>query len=168
MSFHLIETPVLKVTKVRLSSLVLENKAFWGTIFSVSGSDCKAVFPVHPIFHCNWSPKKQSKATLPNKTTSYNHQFNCFLTWKIINRGGHCLHANSTNKLHNSAKTHQTLQQPHPPGIYRGYPKWHDMTWHPARHKPPSIWGRHWALKERDRSRYKTSANLHSRTKHSL
>ena len=46
------------------------------------------------------------------------------LTGDIINRVGHCLHEQSTNKLQNSAKTHQTLQQPHPPGVQPGYPKY--------------------------------------------
>ena len=39
---------------------------------------------------------------------------NCLLTCGIINR---VVHANSTKKVHNSAKTHQTLKQPHPHGI---------------------------------------------------
>ena len=67
--------------------------------------------------------QKQSKPTLLNKTRSYNHQFNCLLTWNTINRVSHCLHANSTKKLHKSSKTHQTLKHPHPPGIWPGYPK---------------------------------------------
>ena len=39
-----------------------------------------------------------------NKNKSYDHQFNCLLTRNIVNRVGHCLHANSTKKLHKSAK----------------------------------------------------------------
>ena len=46
-----------------------------------------------------------------NKNKSYDHQFNCLLTRNIVNRVGHCLHANSTKKLHKSAK------------IEPGYPK---------------------------------------------
>ena len=61
--------------------------------------------------------QKQSKPTLLNKTKSYNHQFRCLLTRNILNRVGHCLHANSTNKLYKSAKTQQNLQQLHLPEI---------------------------------------------------
>ena len=68
-----------------------------------------------PHFSLQLVSQKQSKPTLLNTTKSHNHQFDYLLTWNIINRVGHCLHANRTNKLHDGAKTHQTLQQPHPP-----------------------------------------------------
>ena len=41
-------------------------------------------------------------------------------------------------------------------------------TWHQVRHNPSLIWGRHWALKDRRKPRYKNLANPHSSTKHSL
>ena len=62
--------------------------------------------------------QKQSKPTLLNKTKSYNHRFNCLLTWNIICLVGHCLQ-NSTKKLHNKSVFTTTP----PPGIQPGYPK---------------------------------------------
>ena len=179
MSFHLIESFILKLTKVKLSSLVSKIRHFirdnfqscwrhrllshfpssphfslqlrgWSRIFWGGGAlvSCSTSTPVNHIVQffflqntgCIRKPQvisggggtpctlpldpplqlvsqKQSKPTLLNRTESYNHQINCLLTRNIINRVGHCLDANSTNKLHNSAKIHQPLQQPHPPAI---------------------------------------------------
>ena len=64
MNFHLIETSVLKVTKVKLSSLVWKIRHFKGQL----------PFPrVNPIFHCNSSPKNnlnQHCSTKPGPTTT--------------------------------------------------------------------------------------------------
>ena len=122
MSFHLIESSVLKVTKVKFSSLIWKIRHFKGQ-FLVSVSPIAKPFPQFTHVSLKLVSQKQSKGTLLNKTESYNHQFNCLLTSNIINRVGHCLHANSTNKMHKNAKTYQTLQQPHASGIKPGYPE---------------------------------------------
>ena len=73
MSFHSAETSVLKVTKVKLSSLVWKIRHFRGQIIFVSVTDCKAISPVSPIIHCNWSPKNnlnQHCSTKPSPTTT--------------------------------------------------------------------------------------------------
>ena len=121
MSFHLAETSVLKVTKVKLSSLVWKIRHFKGQIIFVSVTDCKAISPVPPIIHCNWSPKNnlnQHCSTKPSPTTTNltaSGLGTLSTEWVIA-----CMQTATTQqqkKLHNSAKTHQTLQQPHPSGI---------------------------------------------------
>ena len=58
-SFHLMDESVLKATNVKLSSLVWKIRQFnLRDNFSVSVTDCKAIFPTNPIFHCNWSARK--------------------------------------------------------------------------------------------------------------
>ena len=44
------------------------------------------------------SQKNQNQHCVNKPTSSYNHQFNCLLTWNISNRVGRCLYANSTKK----------------------------------------------------------------------
>ena len=124
MSYHLIETSVLKVTKVKLSSLVWRKRHFKGQFLVLTSPIAKPSPQFTPFFIATGLPK-QSKPTLLNKTKSNNHQLNCLLTWNIICRVGNCLHAarKQHKKLHNSAKTNQTLQQRQPPGISPGYPK---------------------------------------------
>ena len=71
-SFHLIGSSVLKVTKVKFS-LIWKIRHFKGAIFSVGVTDCKAISPVHPIFHWSWSPKnnlRQHCPTKPSPTTT--------------------------------------------------------------------------------------------------
>ena len=71
-SFHLIGSSVLKVTKVKFS-LIWKIRHFKGAIFSVGVTDCKAISPVHPIFHWSWSPKnnlRQHCSTKPSPTTT--------------------------------------------------------------------------------------------------
>ena len=105
------------MSKVKLSSssslISLENKAFYGTVLALASSTVRPSPQFTPFFIATRLPK----------TSSYNHRFNCVLTWNISNRVGHCLHANSTRKRHSSAATHQNLKQPHAPGIYPRYPK---------------------------------------------
>ena len=69
--------------------------------------------------------------------------------------------------MYNSAKAHQTLKQPQPPGIWAGYPKYipDDSPKSVQQHDTQldtdlsSIWRRHWALKDRVKPRHKNLAN---------
>ena len=66
------EESVLKATNVKLSSLVWKIRLSRDN-FSVSVTDCNAIFPTHRIFHWNWSPKKYPKqhcATKQGPTTT--------------------------------------------------------------------------------------------------
>ena len=69
------------------------------------------------------------------------------------------------------------LKQPHPLEFHEATPNAYQkialcqcvfvITWHPARHKPPSIWGRHWAGKTGISPGTKT-LQIQSCTKHAL
>ena len=77
-SSHLIEKSVLKVTNVKLKSLVWKIRHFKGQIRCLRHR-LQSHFPSHPVFPYNWSPPQKSKPTLGNKARSYNHRFNCSL-----------------------------------------------------------------------------------------
>ena len=70
-----------------------------------------------PHYSLQLVSQKQSKPTLLNKTKSYNYQFNCLRTWTALQH----------KQTHNSAKTHQTLQQPHPLEFNQATPNAYQM-----------------------------------------
>ena len=76
--------------------------------------------------------------------------------------------------LHSSTK-HSLYNNPTPLEFNQATPNAYQMialclcnNMTPSQTQPPLIWGRHWALKDRGKPRYKNPANLHSSTKHSL
>ena len=73
MSVHLIETSVLKITKVKISSLVWKIRYFKGQFLVLASLIAKPYPQFTPFFHCNWSPKNnlnQHCSTKPNLTTT--------------------------------------------------------------------------------------------------
>ena len=121
---RLIETSVLDVSKVKLSSLVWKIMHFhFKDSFSVSVTDCKAISPIHLIFHCHWSAKnnpKQHCSTKPGPTTTNLTAYwlgTLATEWVIA-----CMQTAQGNSIPVRA-THQTLKQPHAPGLNPGYPK---------------------------------------------
>ena len=172
MSFHLIESSILKVTKVKLSSLVWKIRHFKGQFLMLASPIAKLFPQFTPFFIATGLPKK-SKPTLLNKTKSYNYQFNCLRTWTALSTEWiiACMQT-AQSKLTTVRKHIKLYNNPTPWNLTRlpqTHTRWFPCvcatTWHPARHKPPSIWGRHWALKDRGKSWYKNTANPHSRHK---
>ena len=104
--------------KVKFSSLVWKMREN----FSVSITDCKAISPIHSIFHRHWSPKNnpnQHCSTKPGPTTT--NLAACWLgtlptEWVIA-----CMQ--QFKKLQNSVEAHQTLKQPHPLEFNQATPK---------------------------------------------
>lgn len=68
----------------------------------------KAVFAIHPIFHCPWSSKK--KTTFLKETRSYKPKFNRLVTWNINNRVL-LMVVWKLHKKYSNAVTNQTLKQ---------------------------------------------------------
>ena len=108
-------------------------------------------------------------------TTWHPDRHNSFLIWGRYWALKHRVkprYKNSAN-LHSSTK-HSPYNNCTPLDLNQATPNAYQMlalclckNRHPARHNPPLIWRRHWALKDRVKPRYKNSANLHSSTKHS-
>ena len=78
----------------------LENKTFKGPVLVLESPIAK---PFRQFTSLPLDSQIQSNTTFLKKTRSYNRQFNCLLTGNI--------------RLHPSAVTRQTLEQPYPIGI---------------------------------------------------
>ena len=124
MSFHLIESSILKVTKVKLFSLV------WKILrdnFQCWRHRLQSHFPSSPHFSLQLVCQKnlnQHCSTKPSPTITSLIACGLGLHYQ---QSGSLLACVQHKQTHNSAKTHQTLQQPHPLEFNQATPNAYQM-----------------------------------------
>ena len=126
MSFHLIESSILKVTKVKPSSLVWKISHFNGQVLVLASLIAKP-FPQFPHFSLQLVCQKslnQHCSTKPSPTITSLIACGLGLHYQ---QSGSLLACKQHKQTHNSAKTHQTLQQPHPLEFNQATPNAYQM-----------------------------------------